>query len=231
MTGERPLSLSVNIQSFLSHGLLVGDVTLPAVGDVEAGVEYGAGGDELTGTFSVPSESEVLIGVGYGEGETEFVGILDRIMIAGGGRTASIVSAIQALLTTDASLISRLATYDFGNGQEPAIFTTDPAPENCPAPHITISQDLGVSGSGSRAGRSVNVGGTITTWGENTPSGQELEAVGWDIWRILDRGEITTEQFGEILLTAGPPQNTTDPDGYPGRIVNWSAEAHETILT
>lgn len=145
-----------------------------------------------------------------------------------GGRTTSIVSAINALLSTDALLISRLATYDFGDGPSPAIFTVDPAPDNSPVPLLVISQELGAPGSGNRKERAVNVGGTVTVWGENTPSGIALEAIGWDIWRILDEAEITTEQFGEILLSAGAPQSTIDPDDYPGRVVNWSASAHET---
>lgn len=217
-------SISISTNGAFQEAPVPEDLRL---GVIVAGV---TGTLDPTGAEAVyPDPSDVTRGEEYGPTGAEFTGTKGPIITASGGRATSIVSAINALLSTDALLISRLATYDFGDGEAPAVFTVDPAPENCPAPFIEVSQELGTSGTGSRAERAVNVGGTVTTWGENTPSGQELESVGWDIWRILDRGEIATEQFGEILLSAGPPQNTTDPDGYPGRIVNWSAEAHEII--
>lgn len=48
--------------------------TLPAVGDVQSGVQYGAGGTEFTGTFAVPTQSQVLNTVGFGASGTEFTG-------------------------------------------------------------------------------------------------------------------------------------------------------------
>lgn len=54
-----------------------GTQVIPAVGDVEAGVNVGVG----VGTFTVPAEADVKTGTGYGEDGTEFTGSL----AAGGG--------------------------------------------------------------------------------------------------------------------------------------------------
>lgn len=51
-----------------------GNVSLPSVGDVEEGVTYGAGGNQLTGTFRVPSTTSVGTGVNFGAGASEFTG-------------------------------------------------------------------------------------------------------------------------------------------------------------
>lgn len=67
-----------DIKAILSHGLITATAipTVPSVGDVEEGVEYGIGGNEFTGTFGVPTEAQVSVGVGYGEDDTEFTGTL-----------------------------------------------------------------------------------------------------------------------------------------------------------
>jgi len=54
-----------------------GNLELPAVGDVEAGVDFGSNGVEFTGTFGVPPEADVRDGEGYGAGGAEFEGDLD----------------------------------------------------------------------------------------------------------------------------------------------------------
>ena len=59
---------------------LIGTYFATAVGDVEAGVTFGAERAE-TGTLGLPAVGEVESGVGYGEDDTEFTGTL----AAGGG--------------------------------------------------------------------------------------------------------------------------------------------------
>ena len=68
-----------DVQSGVSFGsgVYTGTFTAPAVGDVQAGVGYGAGGTEYEGTFAVPSVGDVATGVGYGAGGTEFEGTLE----------------------------------------------------------------------------------------------------------------------------------------------------------
>jgi hypothetical protein len=59
----------------------------PAVGDVDAGTNYGPTGAEYTGTLVQPSVGNVLSGVNYGAGGTEFTGTLNATG-SGGATTA-----------------------------------------------------------------------------------------------------------------------------------------------
>lgn len=46
-------------------------------GEVKAGVGFGAGGSEYSGTVTLPPEADVALGVDYGAGGSEYTGILD----------------------------------------------------------------------------------------------------------------------------------------------------------
>lgn len=53
---------------------VIGSPTYPAVGDVDAGVQYGPNATDYTGTLEQPAITDVLSGVQYGAGGTEFTG-------------------------------------------------------------------------------------------------------------------------------------------------------------
>jgi len=59
------------------------EATLPAIGNVEAGVQYGIGGDEFTGVFVVPLIEDVEADVQYGANGTEFTGTLGAVIELG----------------------------------------------------------------------------------------------------------------------------------------------------
>lgn len=63
-----------------------GTLVQPAVGDVDAGVTYGASGTEFTGTLVQPDVADVRSGTTYGAGGTEFTGTL--VPGSGGSATA-----------------------------------------------------------------------------------------------------------------------------------------------
>jgi len=54
-------------------GVEAAGITLPAVGDVQDGVFFGAGA-ALEGTLELPTEAQVEVGVGFGASGTEFTG-------------------------------------------------------------------------------------------------------------------------------------------------------------
>lgn len=53
-----------------------GTFLVPGVGDVEDGVQFGAGDTEFEGTFGIPDADEVESGVGFGADDTQFTGTL-----------------------------------------------------------------------------------------------------------------------------------------------------------
>ena len=86
-------TLRVPTASQVLNGVLVdattGNVVLPAVGDVQSPVTFGAS-SALIGTFIVPTIDQVKSGIGYGASGTEFTGIL-----SGGGTGTSYSIAVK----------------------------------------------------------------------------------------------------------------------------------------
>lgn len=78
----------LNGVSFGSSNQFSGNVTLPAVGDVRSGTQYGASGNQFTGTLAtsgsitVPSVNDVLSGVSYGDQASPIVGVFDAPQIS-----------------------------------------------------------------------------------------------------------------------------------------------------
>ena len=87
-------TLSVPTASQVLNGVAIdattGNVVLPAVGDVQTSVTFGASSG-LTGTFAVPTEAQVQSGVGFGAAGTEFTGSL-----SGGGTGAVVIQHIMS---------------------------------------------------------------------------------------------------------------------------------------
>lgn len=69
-----PSEDDVRLGTTYGGGLFTGNLVLPAVGDVEFAVNYGASGTEFTGTFVVPTEAQVELAVQYGAAGVEFTG-------------------------------------------------------------------------------------------------------------------------------------------------------------
>ncbi len=70
-----PSEDDVRLNVVFGGGLFIGNLVLPAVGDVELAVNYGASGTEFTGTFVAPTEAQVQLAVQYGASGTEFTGV------------------------------------------------------------------------------------------------------------------------------------------------------------
>ena len=139
-----------------------------------------------------------------------------------------LIDELHHLLTGTPMVAAAMARFDFGDGvQAPAIFTTDPAPEDADAPFLVIVQDGGLSGRGTRSSRRANPTGTATLWGDFTRSDRSLLALAEMVWRKLDRCELTVSGFGLAFIAADFPQKTRDGQGYPGYVINWSAILHE----
>lgn len=93
LVGTLTLPAVGDVQSGVQFGAggteYTGTFTSPSVGDVQSGVSYGADGTEYTGTFVVPTEAQVESGVGYGAGGTEFTGTL-----TGGGGSGGVLENV-----------------------------------------------------------------------------------------------------------------------------------------
>lgn len=77
-----------DVRSGVAFDIYTGNLTLPAVGDVDLSVQYGSLGTEFTGTLEQPAEADVKLDVQYGAGGAEFTGSL----VAGGGGSNIFIS-------------------------------------------------------------------------------------------------------------------------------------------
>lgn len=74
--------------TFGSSNQFTGNVTLPVVGDVRSGIQYGSNGTQYTGTLSasgsvtVPAVTDVLSGVVYGDPSSPITGVFDPPQIS-----------------------------------------------------------------------------------------------------------------------------------------------------
>jgi len=65
---DYPSEDDVQFGVLFGDGVYAGNFVVPAVGNVQESVQYGANGTEYTGTFVVPAESDVRIDISYGDG-------------------------------------------------------------------------------------------------------------------------------------------------------------------
>jgi len=138
-----------------------------------------------------------------------------------------IAKAIHAKLNATASVTSKLATYDFGDGAVPAIFTVDPIPKDAALPAIVITLVGGIR-DGSRGQKGVDAGVDVRVWGDRKRSTATLRALAWAIWEALERAPLTIDGYEEVGCRADPPQALTDPDGFPGYLVAVRVRAYQS---
>lgn len=138
-------------------------------------------------------------------------------------------AALYAKLNAEPAIAERLAKWDFGSGTySPAIFTTDPIPDECGHPAIIITQDGGGEW-GDRGHRGQDVIGSIVVWGEKYGSDRGLIALAQLIWSTLNKAALTLSSFDECGVDLDPPQRIVDDLGYPGYLLNWRIAIIESL--
>ncbi len=120
-----------NVLSSDTVNSVSGTLTLPGVGDVEAGVIYGVGGNGSTGSFAVPTLAQVQNGVGYGAAGSEFTGsatLESHSSCSGGGQTGCLATATYPTMNLSvtggtgltsanfAAAVASASTYQFWDG-------------------------------------------------------------------------------------------------------------------
>jgi len=136
-------------------------------------------------------------------------------------------SAIWKRLSTDATLAAGLALFDFGDGPAPAVFAHDPAPYPCAAPLVTIYQEPSEIDD-TRGNPGFRMVYRVTLWGDRLTPPPILRGLAWRINLLLHRHAFTGTDLPSgiasmIPMQCDPPQNTTDPDGFPGYFIYTAA--------
>jgi len=133
---------------------------------------------------------------------------------------SSVVGGIYAHLVTETAVTNGLSTYNFGNGDAPAIFTTDEIQEDAATPFIRISTVGGFRDGTDRTYRGGVVIVNVTLWGDKNDTGKTLRELADTIWFALDRAPIEVSGYDVPYCFADPPNRLTDRDGFPGYSVS-----------
>ena len=131
----------------------------------------------------------------------------------------SVLKAIRDLLQATPDVADELALYDFGSGDEPAVFTVQPPPPDAPSPLIVLSQTGGTLTGRDRSTRGGEIDIDVTVWGERGESEKGINDLAMEIWRALDRAIVSVDGYEAPRCLADPPAKTPDPDGFPGYTV------------
>lgn len=140
-----------------------------------------------------------------------------------------IEKAYRDLLKANSGIANQLAEFDFGDGNEPAIFTFDDPqempPDNVSRPLIFIRMAGGVQHS-DRGSDEAQVITRISVWGDRDR--QSIRDLARDVWKLVNKASLTLTGWAIYGCLADPPAPLTDPDGLPGFLVNSSAFADRT---
>jgi len=140
----------------------------------------------------------------------------------------SILKAIYDAIKNDATVTDDLATYDFGSGNEPAIFTTQPPPPDAPAPLVVLVQTGGNLIGRDRSTRGGEFEIDVFVWGNRGESEKTINDLAMNLWRALDRVNLTVSGYDPVYCLAEPPERAPDTEGYPGYLIRTRALIRET---
>lgn len=126
-----------------------------------------------------------------------------------------IAEAIHAHLIADGTITAALATWDFGDGAAPAVFTTDPIPAGCGLPAIVITETGGDNWDTFNHWGG-NCHADVRVYGNKTFSREALRDVAQLIWRRMHLANLTVVGYGDWGTYCNMPAELTDPDGFPG---------------
>ena len=141
-----------------------------------------------------------------------------------------IAFAVENILSADSNVTGQLATYEktTGAAEVPAIFAYDSEsgviPEDAGLPAVIINEVGGVN-FGTRDEKGAKTVARVRVYGNRDR--KSILSLAWDIWKLLDRAVLTQTGWTIYGVFAEPPQSLSDPDGFPGYVVDVSAFVSE----
>jgi len=130
----------------------------------------------------------------------------------------NVKKGIRDKLNGNSTVTSKLASYDFGTGDSPAIFTTQVFPERTQYPAVII-RDVVSAFFGVRANRGSEVFIDVDVYGDREHSDLELINAADAVWDALDRQEITVSGYHNCMVLADSPVEVKDDEGFIGYVI------------
>jgi len=128
----------------------------------------------------------------------------------------TIVEALHDQIVATPAIAAVLATYDFGAGAAPAVFTGQGfVPHDAELPAIVITEVGGVPFE-TRGRKGMEQTFDLMVWGDKRRSLEGLRALATAVYFEMHHVDLAVDGYGVAGVYAAPPQQTTDPEGFPG---------------
>lgn len=117
-------------------------------------------------------------------------------------------------LSTDTTLVGLLASYE----DEPAIFTTDPAPGDASKPFIVTAGEVTQSPFDTKNSLGRRAYRDVRCYADADGSALAIEAIAERVRTLLHRYRLDVDGFGVLMAECGGPVTADEEDAY-GRIL------------
>ena len=126
-----------------------------------------------------------------------------------------LTAALYDLLTGDAELVALLSTYQ----GEPAVFTTDPAPEDAALPFVVSAGQVADSAFDTKTTRGRDVRRDVRCYAPVDGSAVTVEAIAERVRELLHRHQLAVSGMETWIAETSGPIVADEDDAY-GRIVS-----------
>lgn len=133
-----------------------------------------------------------------------------------------ITHAIHAFLVADGTLTALLNTY----GGEPAVFTTDSAPDGAVLPYIVTAGAVSHLPFDTKLTRGHTISRDIQCYAPSGGSAITVEAIADRVRALLHRQPVSVYGYNWIMSVCSGPFAADEPDAY-GRVVNLTVTLEE----
>ena len=127
---------------------------------------------------------------------------------------SALTAAFYDLLATDPTLIGLLATY----GGVPAVFTTDPAPEDALLPYIVTAGEVSTAPFDTKTTLGREIRRDVRCYTEANGDAQDVEEMAERVRELFHRQPLVVDGFGVWVAECRGPI-VADEDTAYGRVV------------
>lgn len=131
-----------------------------------------------------------------------------------------LTGAIYDVLAGDATLTGMLSVYK----ENPAIFTTDPAPGDAALPYIVTAGEVSQAPWDTKATRGRDLIRDVRCYAEASGSAVEVEAIAERVRALLHRRPLEIDGYVWVISEVTGPIAADERDAY-GRIISLSLKA------
>jgi len=136
-----------------------------------------------------------------------------------------IEKALRRRILANPAITANLATYNFGNAPDTAVFRVPPLPEDVIFPAIVIEVSGATNSFETYGALSAEITGSVSIFGDKYRNDDLPSQIAWLIFKEIHRIRLDNSalQGWTGYAMATPPQNTVGMETFPGFIIQYRA--------